>query len=66
MIRASDPAASRATPNHDDNSVMGLRGCKAEKVVPIASQQHATMLMAKLEDGSTMGFPLRTAAERTM
>jgi hypothetical protein len=41
---------SGSTADDNDDAMMGPRRCEMEKVVPVASQQHATLLMGKLED----------------
>jgi hypothetical protein len=42
---------SGSTADHNDDAMMWLGHCETEKVVPVASQQQATTLVGKLEDG---------------
>ena len=46
---------SRSTTDNDDDAVMGLLRREMEKVVPVASQSHATTLVGELEHGFVGG-----------
>jgi hypothetical protein len=47
---------SASTADHNDDTVMWLRYCEMEKIVPVASQQQASSVVGKLEDGLVGGI----------
>jgi hypothetical protein len=47
---------SGSTADDDDDATMWLRPCEIEKVVPVARQQYAIMIVGKLEDGFVGGI----------
>ena len=46
-----------STADDNDDAMMWLRHREMEKVVPVASQQQATIVVGKLEDGLVGGIP---------
>ena len=47
---------SGSTADHNDDAMMWPRHCEMEEVVPVASQQQATTVVGKLEDGLIGGI----------
>jgi len=47
---------SGSTADYNDDAMMWPRHCEMEKVVPVASQQQATTVVSKLEDGLVGGI----------
>src|SRR5207302_9877540 len=47
---------SGSTPDHNADAMMWPRHYEMEKVVPIASQRQATMIVGKLKDGLVGGI----------